>query len=68
MGHDFATSMGAALTCLTNNGPGFGGVAVDKNFGGLDTVSQVVCIILMLIGRLEFFGIIALCAWRHWRS
>ena len=67
MGHDLATSMGAALTCLTNNGPGFGEVSVEKNFGGLDMVSQGVCIALMLIGRLEFFGIIALCSWRHWQ-
>lgn len=67
LGHDFATAMGAAITCLTNNGPGFGEVAVDQNFSSLGSVSQIICIALMLIGRLEFFGIIALCSWRHWR-
>ncbi|TVR42439.1 MAG: TrkH family potassium uptake protein [Planctomycetota bacterium] len=66
-GHGLDTAAGAAITAVSNNGPGLGEVRVGGSFSALGPVSQLTCILLMLIGRLEFFGIIALCSWRHWR-
>lgn len=66
-GNDLNTAAGAALTTVSNNGPGYGEVNVASNFASLGPVSQIACIILMLVGRLEFFGILALFSWRHWR-
>ncbi|TVR08382.1 MAG: TrkH family potassium uptake protein [Planctomycetota bacterium] len=65
-GQDLITSLGTALTAVTNNGPGLGATGVDGNFAAIGPLGHLTCIFLMLVGRLEFFGFIALCSSRHW--
>lgn len=66
-GQDLITSLGTALTAVTNNGPGLGATGVDGNFANIGTLGHLTCIFLMVVGRLEFFGFLALCSLRHWQ-
>jgi trk system potassium uptake protein TrkH len=66
-GVDLATSLSAALTCLANVGPGFGGVGPADNFQHLPVVAKWVLSLDMLLGRLEVFTLFALCFWTFWR-
>lgn len=56
----------AALACLSNVGPGLGSVGAAGNFGKLGGPAQGVCILLMLLGRLELLGVLVLLAPRPW--
>ena len=60
------TSTSAVAACLNNVGPGFGSVSV--TFAGLNVLSKITLIILMLIGRLEIFPILILFSWRTWKK
>lgn len=55
-----------ALTCLSNIGPGVGGIGSGHNFGELSDPATGICMALMLLGRLEFFGVIMTCTPRNW--
>jgi trk system potassium uptake protein TrkH len=67
-GIDLLTAGTAALTCISNIGPGMGSVGAADNFHHIGTFGQFACIVLMLLGRLEFFGVIAVCSLSYWRS
>jgi trk system potassium uptake protein len=62
--HDVATS--ASLSALSNMGPGIGAIGSSKNFGIFDDASLTVSIFLMLLGRLEFFGVLIALHPGHW--
>ncbi|MBA2479744.1 MAG: TrkH family potassium uptake protein, partial [Planctomycetes bacterium] len=55
-----------ALTCLSNVGPGVGGIGSGHNFGELSDPAKSICMALMLLGRLEFFGVLMTCTPRNW--
>lgn len=59
-------SFGAALTCLSNMGPAPFHVGSD-NFASYSAFSKVVFILGMLLGRLEFFALLALLVPDFWR-
>ncbi len=61
-------SMTAALTCLSNVGPGLGAVGPTQNFSLLSDGSKWVCSFLMLAGRLEFLPILCLFSVGLWRK
>jgi trk system potassium uptake protein TrkH len=61
-------SFGAVLTCLSNDGPGLGIVGARQNFGQLTSVSKFLLTWIMMIGRLEIFGILALFSPSFWKS
>lgn len=67
MGLPIAEAFSGALTCLTNNGPGIRTIGVAHNFGALPDSAKLTCMVLMLLGRLEFFGVLMTCSYRHWR-
>jgi trk system potassium uptake protein TrkH len=67
LGQPLADAASGALTCLSNAGSGVGGIGSGHNFGALDPVAKAVCMMLMLLGRLEFFGVLIACSPRHWR-
>ena len=58
---DLETNFTAALTCVSNVGPGFGAVVGPAgNFAGFSPFSKIVLSILMLAGRLEIYPILVL--------
>ena len=59
-GHDFATSFSAAVSCLSNIGPGLGLVGPMGNFNIFSPHVKALLILLMLAGRLEFIPLLAL--------
>ena len=67
LGNDLVTSIGASAATIGNVGPGLGLVGAVDNYGGLGPVSQLVCVFLMLAGRLEIFTILLLFHPDLWR-
>ena len=68
-GHfDMETNLSAALTCVSNVGPGFGAVGPAGNFAGYGPYAKLVLSLLMLAGRLELFPILALFHPAIWRK
>ncbi len=66
-GLPLAESASGALTCLSNVGPGVGSIGSAHNFGELSPAAKGVCMALMLLGRLEFFGVLMTFTPRNWR-
>jgi trk system potassium uptake protein TrkH len=64
-GHDQVTAFSAIAGTLNNLGPGLG--AVSSSFGALDDASKWVCIVAMLLGRLEIFTLLVLVTPGFWR-
>ena len=67
-GFDITTNFSAALTCLSNVGPGFNGVGPAMNFTEYSTFSTFVLSMLMIAGRLELFTFVMLFSPRFWNS
>jgi len=64
---DIMTSFSASLACLSNVGPGFGMVGSVSNYSALPDAVKIVLSIVMLLGRLEIFGLISLFFLRSWK-
>jgi len=64
---DMDTSLSAAIACLFNIGPGIGLVGPRENFAFFSPGAKVFLSFLMLLGRLEFFAILALFSPALWR-
>ncbi|MDY6037670.1 MAG: TrkH family potassium uptake protein [Eubacterium sp.] len=67
-GYDLVTSFSAALTCISNVGPGFNAVGPSMNFSGFSDFSTFVLAILMIAGRLELFTFFVLFSPKYWNS
>ncbi len=65
-GLDQVTAFSAIAASLNNLGPGLGEVAT--GFGTLDDLSKWVCIIAMLLGRLEIFTLLVLVSRTFWEQ
>ena len=63
---DMQANFSAALTCVSNVGPGFGAIASD--FAGYGPFAKIVLSLLMLAGRLEMFPILVLFHPAIWRK
>ena len=59
-GFDTATNFTAALTCLSNIGPGLGLIGPAGNFSIFSDFSKLLMSFLMLAGRLEMYPILVL--------
>jgi len=66
-GVDLLSSFTAALTCVANVGPGLGTVGPAENFAHLTASAKVVLATAMVLGRLEFFTVLALLLPSGWR-
>lgn len=64
----FGENISAAITCLSNVGPGVGAIGPAGNFLGYSALSKVVLSVLMVVGRLEIFPILVLFSRRAWRK
>ncbi len=66
-GIDVLTAYSTSIACIGNVGPGFGQVGSFDNYAGLPTIVKCVLSLLMLLGRLEIFGLIQLFFLKWWR-
>jgi len=66
-GLDLLTSFSSSAACLANLGPGFGAVGSLDNYSVLPPVVRFFDTFLMLLGRLEIFGLIQLFFIKWWR-
>jgi len=67
-GIDLESSASAVAVTLGNVGPGFGFVGPTRTFSEFSPYSKALFSILMLLGRLELFTIIALFVPKGWRN
>ena len=65
---DVQTNFTAALTCVSNVGPGLGAVGPAGSFAGYGPFGKLLMSFLMLAGRLEFFPMLALFHPAMWRK
>ncbi len=65
---DVESNLTAALTCISNVGPGLGVVGPTGNFAGYGPFSTLLLSFLMLAGRLEIFPMLALFHPAIWRK
>jgi trk system potassium uptake protein TrkH len=65
---DFASTLGAVLTCMNNVGPGLGVVGPSGNFSSLSVLSKIVLSFDMLAGRLEIFPFLLFFNLNAWRK
>ena len=66
--HDLETNLTASLACISNIGPGLGGVGPVENFAAYSDFSKVILSLLMLAGRLELYPILMLFHPAIWRK
>ena len=64
----FDGAFSAALTCISNVGPGLGAVGPTQNFGMLSWVSKLVLSFCMLLGRLEIVPLLVLLFPSLWKK
>jgi trk system potassium uptake protein TrkH len=60
------TAFSAIATCINNVGPGLGEVA--SNFRAISPGGQWICLVAMLLGRLEIFPLLVLISPGFWRG
>ena len=66
-GYSFSVSFSAALTCISNVGPGLDIIGPTGNFSVFSPLSKGVMSLCMIIGRLEIFPILVLFSPSAWR-
>lgn len=67
-GYDLATNFTAALSCLSNIGPGMSLIGPTGNFDIFSHGVKVALSLAMLIGRLEIYPILVLFSRHAWRA
>jgi trk system potassium uptake protein TrkH len=65
-GLDQVTAFSAIAATLNNLGPGLGDVA--QNYAAIGTVGKWICVLAMLLGRLEIFTLLILFTLTFWRK
>ena len=64
---DLVSSFTAVVASLFNIGPGLGAVGPSQNYSFFQPTSKIILSLLMVLGRLEFYGLLALCVPSLWR-
>ena len=65
---DLTTNLSAALTCVSNVGPGLGAVGPTENFASYGIFGKLILSFLMLFGRLELLPMFILFTRSAWRK
>lgn len=65
---DMATAGSAAFSCLGNVGPGFSAVGPLLNYSEIPDAGKAILTLLMLIGRLELYTVLAIFMPAFWRK
>ena len=66
-GYDLVTSSTAVLATLNNIGPGLNSVGPSMNFALLPDLGKLLLTVFMILGRLEFYAVVALFVPSFWR-
>jgi trk system potassium uptake protein len=66
-GLDFTTAFSAIIACINNAGPGLGEVGPATNYAGLSDLQSWICVLAMILGRLEIFPLLVLATPAFWR-
>jgi trk system potassium uptake protein TrkH len=66
-GLDFITAFSAIIACINNMGPGLGSVGPAGNYAGLTDPQSWICVLAMILGRLEIFPLLVLVSPEFWR-
>lgn len=64
---DPLTSIGIISCMINNTGLNLGGLGITGSYAFLSIFSKIVCILWMLLGRLEYFSLLVLLAPAFWR-
>ena len=67
-GYDFATNFTAALSCMSNVGPGLSLIGPKGSFAIFSPGVKVVLTVVMLLGRLEIYPIVMLVSPKLWKN
>lgn len=67
MGIEFEESIGAAVSCMGNVGPGLGNIGENGHFNDIPAASKWYLCFLMLTGRLELFTVLSLFMPAFWK-
>ncbi|MBO5312454.1 MAG: TrkH family potassium uptake protein [Clostridia bacterium] len=65
--HGFLSNFSAALSCISNIGPGLEAVGPYSSFAGYSDFSKLVLTFVMLLGRLEILPVLILFTPRTWK-
>ena len=66
-GVDFVESFSAAVSCMSNTGPALGGLGPSGTYAELPDVVKWFCALLMMVGRLEIFTVLAVLTPGFWK-
>ncbi len=64
---DPMTSIGIISCMINNTGLNLGGLGITGSYAFLSIFSKIVCILWMLLGRLEYFSLLVILAPAFWR-
>lgn len=67
LGLDLITSASAAISALSNVGPGLGLVGPMSNYSVIPEFGKIILTFLMLIGRLEIYTVLLVFSVKFWR-
>jgi trk system potassium uptake protein TrkH len=67
MGVDLISAFSGSAAAMGNVGPGFGTVSSLGNYSGLPGAGKFVLTVVMLLGRLEIFGLLLFLSIRSWK-
>ncbi|MCL1906225.1 MAG: hypothetical protein FWG06_04390, partial [Clostridiales bacterium] len=67
-GLGIADALSASLACISNVGPGLGGIRPPVDYASLNALALCVLIFNMMIGRLEIFTVLVLFLPRVWKK
>jgi len=68
VGIDPVTGLTASLSCLNNFGPGLHLVGPSLDYSWMPGAGKLICVSLMVVGRLEFYALVVLFLPRFWRA
>ena len=66
--HGFFSNFSAALSCISNIGPGFETVGAYASFSAYNPFSKILLTLTMLIGRLEILPVLILFSPKTWKK
>ncbi len=66
--HGFFSNFSAALSCISNIGPGFEAIGPYSSFAGYNWFSTLLLTLTMLLGRLEILPVMILFTPRTWKK
>ena len=65
---DIQTAISSVITCMGNVGPGFSAVGPTLNFSTIPPAGHALLTLLMLVGRLELYTVLAIFMPAFWRK